>query len=131
MRTSLPPKRVVSLYMIIVTLLAFKFNVGYGDDDLPASIFFTIYNRLSNSEELVFECKDQSRDLGIKNIPVNEYWIFKLTKFSTQLFRCSFAWGNESHEFDVFEASRDTGSVFNCYIHESGPCVQVDRDATK
>ncbi|MED6201852.1 hypothetical protein PIB30_099264, partial [Stylosanthes scabra] len=131
MRTSLPPKRVVSLSMIIVTLIAFKFNVGYGDDDTPPSIVINVYNRLSNSEELVVDCKTLSRDLGIQKIPVNQAWIIKFTKFSNQLFKCTFAWGNESHGFDIFAASRDIGSVFNWDIHESGPCGQADGGPTK
>ncbi|MED6222054.1 hypothetical protein PIB30_060768 [Stylosanthes scabra] len=133
MRTSSSlPKSVVSLSMIIVTLFAFKFNVGYSDDTPPASILVTINNRLSNGEELVVDCKDQNRDLGVQKIPVNQDSIFKFTKLSSnEVYSCSFDWGNESHGFDIFEASRDTGSVFNWNIRESGPCGQADGGATK
>lgn len=105
-------------YILVLFILAFDVSnaagstSGYGIDGLwPfAPKHVVIHNVLAKRQTLNVHCKSSDNDLGLIHIPWNGTWglRFKVNVSKTTKFRCHFTWNvGESHEFNIFEVSRD------------------------
>ncbi|KAL4374543.1 hypothetical protein HN51_008362 [Arachis hypogaea] len=133
MMTSIFSKVIVSFYMVLTILIAFKCNVGECGFLLPEKVVLEIINKLNSKTNLNVHCKDKRHDLNLQTIQPNQSWSFKFLPnpvWDSTLYFCSFTWSQTLHRFDVYAESRDQKECTKCSweISESGPCRVTSQD---
>lgn len=82
---------------------------------------------------LIVDCKSKGHDLGPQNVPFNQNYQFKFQPnfWGTTRYSCTFQWGKQFKQFDIFYAPRDQGTCHykcNWAIKPNGPCRIGDGD---
>ncbi|KAJ4837309.1 hypothetical protein Tsubulata_047624 [Turnera subulata] len=117
-----------SMFIVVgVLLLSMCFMEMGGACFLKSKARIHIINDVGRpGVNLSFRCKSKDSDLGSHVLGYRGSFSFHFcpNMFGTTLFFCSFAWGGQSHWFDIYEAKRDQ----NCgdctwNITPTGPCL--------
>ncbi|KAE9612776.1 putative plant self-incompatibility S1 [Lupinus albus] len=125
-------KIVFSWFMLVTIFVTMHMMDGVESGFLPRAEI-AISNKIPKLD-LVFHCKDKSRDDGFHSLAPDQRYKFGFSIdvfLNHTLWFCSFQWFNEFHYFDIFSQKRDNCRT-NCewIIHRKGPCRLVSENLT-